>query len=109
MKALGVSPYQIIFLILLESVFQVTFACFFALLFGIPVAFYYQEVGMDLSVFMGTASLGGVAFDPTWYTRVESNSFTTPVVYMYIITAIAVIYPAIKAAVISPLDAIHHR
>jgi len=109
MKALGVSPYQIIFLILLESVFQVTFACFFALLFGIPVALYYQEVGMDLSVFMGTASLGGVAFDPTWYTLVESKSFTTPVIYMYIITAIAVIYPAIKAAVISPLDAIHHR
>jgi ABC-type lipoprotein release transport system permease subunit len=109
MKALGVSPFQIIFLILLESVFQVTFACFFALLFGIPVVYYYQEVGMDLSVFMGTATLGGVAFDPTWYCRIEPDTFTVPVFYMYVITAIAVIYPAIKAAVISPVKAIHYR
>jgi ABC-type lipoprotein release transport system permease subunit len=109
MKALGVSPFQIIFLILLESAFQVTFACFFALLFGVPITYYYQEVGIDLSVFMGTATLGGVAFDPTWYGRIEPDTFTTPVFYMYVITAIAVIYPAIKAAVISPVKAIHHR
>ena len=109
MKALGVSPFQIVLLIITETVIQVSIACVLALLTGIPVAYYYQVHGLDFSSFSGTATMGGVAFDPTWYTVITKQTFTTPVVYMYLISALAVIYPAVKAARIVPVQAIHHR
>ena len=109
MKALGVSPFQIVLLILTEAGIQVTIACLFALLTGMPVAYYYQEHGMDFSSISGTATMGGIAFDPTWYCIITEQTFTTPVFYMYFISGIAVIYPAIKAARIIPVKAIYYR
>jgi ABC-type lipoprotein release transport system permease subunit len=35
--------------------------------------------------------------------------FTTPVVTLVIVVVLAVLYPAIKAAAVRPVDAMHHQ
>ena len=54
-------------------------------------------------------SFSGIALDPIWYAELSLQSLLSPVVFLIIIASIAVIYPAAKAALISPVDAIHHH
>lgn len=108
MKAIGVSPWQVAVLIFYEAIIQSVAAGTLAVLFGVPVSLYYQDHGIDLSVISGGGTIMGVAFDPIMYCRLTASSVITPVIFLLIITALAVIYPAIKAAVIRPVQAIRH-
>ncbi len=110
MKAVGVSPWQIMALIAAEAMFQALFACALALAAGLPVSYYFQSHGIDLSSLAGPiqGSIGGVALDPVWYTNVTYDSVVQPLKFLVIIVGIAVIYPGVKAAVIQPVKAIHH-
>jgi ABC-type lipoprotein release transport system permease subunit len=109
MKAIGVKPFQIVRLIYLETMVQVTVASLLALSSGWLVARYLQKHGIDLSSISSGASFSGVAMDPIWYTYITREALVLPVVMLFIISAIAVIYPAFKAAFIQPVKAIHYR
>jgi len=109
MKAIGVSPGQVIALIFTEVMIQTTAAGGLALALGLPVSLYYQRHGIDLSGWTGTGTIMGVAIEPVWYCRVTPSTVFTPVVFLFIVAALAVVYPAVKAAVIRPVEAIHYR
>jgi len=109
MKAIGVTPWQIILLILLETTIQIIFAAILALVSGWSAAHYYQQYGLDLSNIASSASFGGIAMDPVWYAHVTTEALVTPVLFLFVIGLLAVIYPAIKAALIEPVKAIHYR
>ena len=109
MKAIGVTPWQILLLIYVETMAQVTVASIIALSSGWSVARYFQNNGIDLSAIAGSTSFGGVAIDPIWYAYVTKEAVIIPIVFLFIIAAAAVIYPAIKAAVIRPVKAIYYH
>lgn len=109
MKAIGVTPWQITALVFLETLVQVTAACLLALGLGWWSAHYFQANGIDLSGIASAASIGGVALDPVWYARVTPDALLLPIVFLLAIALLAVIYPAVKAAVIRPVAAIHYR
>jgi len=109
MKALGFSPWQIFGMIMLESQIQVVLAAIITLGVGIPLSLYYAEHGIDLTQFTGGFSFGGIALDPVWRSLLTPESVIIPVGMLFIVATIAVIYPAIKAAVIQPIEAIHHQ
>jgi len=110
MKAIGVSPWQIVRLIYAEAMIQVGIASTLALATGWWVSDYFATHGMDMSHLMdGSISFGGLAFDPIWYTYVSPESLWAPIIFLIIMTMLAVIYPALKAAWIKPLDAIYYR
>lgn len=109
LKAIGVSPGQVALLIYTEAMIQVAVACLMAVAFGLPVSLYYQHRGIDLSAWMSTGTIAGVALDPIWYCRVTVSSVVTPVVYLFAVAAAAVLYPTVKASVISPIKAIYYR
>jgi ABC-type lipoprotein release transport system permease subunit len=109
MKAIGVTPWQILLLVYVETMAQVTVASIIALSSGWPVARYFQNNGIDLSAIAGSTSFGGVAIDPVWYAYVTKEAVIIPIVFLFIIAAAAVIYPAIKAAVIRPVKAIYYH
>jgi ABC-type lipoprotein release transport system permease subunit len=44
-----------------------------------------------------------------WYSHVTVSSLVTPVFFLFVIAFIAVIYPAVKVALLQPLAAIHHQ
>ena len=109
MKAIGVTPWQLMTLIYAETMIQVVIASSISLASGWSAAHYFQKHGIDLSAIAGSTSFGGVAIDPIWNAHVTTETLALPVVFLFIIAAAAVIYPAIKAAVIRPVKAIHYH
>jgi len=110
MKAVGVSPWQIVRLIYAETLVQTIFASIVALIFGWWASSYLQLHGLDMSSFMsGSISFGDIAFDPIWYSYITPESLMTPIIFLVLIAMVAVIYPASKAAWIKPIDAIYYR
>ncbi len=110
MKAIGVRPWQIVRMIYAETLIQALFASLVALIFGWWFSDYLQDVGIDMSSFMsGSVSFADIAFDPIWYTYVTPESLITPIVFLFLIAMLAVIYPASKAAMIKPIDAIYYH
>ncbi len=109
MKAVGVTPWQLMLLIYAETAIQVVMASVIAVVFGWSLSRYLEENGIDLSSVADGASFGGVAMDPVWKAYLTTEAVIIPVVFLFIIAFIAVLYPAVKAAVIRPVSAIHHR
>ena len=110
MKALGFTPFNIFLLIQIEAVFQVTVAAVIALSVGVPLSVFSETHPLDLThLSQSSSSIGGVAFDPLWYTNVSWFSVVMPVLFLYLIAGLAIIYPSLKAALIRPLQAIYHR
>ena len=72
---------------------------------ALPVNLYLVSTGLDLSA-MGNMSIMGVAWDPIWRSTVTAETYAVPVTVLVIIVALAVVYPALRAAFIKPLDAI---
>lgn len=109
MKALGVRPWQLIRIIYAETFIQTLLASILGLLLGGSITCYFEKNGLDLSFLSDGVSFAGLALDPVWYAAWSFESLLTPIVFLFVMTAIAVVYPAIKAAVIRPVDAIHHH
>jgi ABC-type lipoprotein release transport system permease subunit len=109
MKALGVSPMQLVALVFAETFILTLLAAIIGLISGWWVSGYYQIHGIDLSGFAGPISFGGIAFDPLWYAAVTPKALIYPVLFLLIVAAVAVIYPAIKAALLRPVKAIYFR
>jgi ABC-type antimicrobial peptide transport system permease subunit len=108
MKALGVNPWQIVQLVFAEAILQAFVASVFALAVSAWLALLLQERGIDFSHMVSATSFAGIALEPIWYARVSFGSLALPIVFLFVMTLLAVIYPAIKAALIKPVDAIHH-
>lgn len=109
MKALGVTPVQVAVVVLIEVTGQAALAALFASMTGIPLAYYLQQRGLDLSFFMEGTSAFGVAIHPVWYALVNTRSVVFPLVTLIAIAFVAALYPGLKAAWFRPLEALHHR
>lgn len=109
MKAIGVTPVQLTMLIYVEALIQVMLASILALITGWMAANYFQQNGIDLSNIISGASFGGIALDPIWYAYVTTEAIATPIISLWIMTILAVLYPAIKAALTTPVKAIYYR
>ncbi len=108
LKALGVGPGRILGLILLEGGLQMSIAIVIALTLSVPGLAYLMHNGLDLSS-IGGMSFAGIAFDPVWRGVVTPMTIIGPVVILVLIVSLSVLYPAVKAARISPVDAMRHR
>jgi ABC-type lipoprotein release transport system permease subunit len=109
MKAIGVKPLQLVSLIYIEMMIQAFFAVILAMIVGSGLSWYLQQHGIDMSSLADGISFAGVAFDPVWHAALTVDSLVVPSFFLFVIAALAVLYPAIKVAVIKPLDAIHHQ
>jgi ABC-type lipoprotein release transport system permease subunit len=108
MKAIGVSPGSVLQLILIEGAIQALVAVVLALLLSVPALWYLVNVGIDLGS-LGGVSMMGMSLDPVWQGVVSAKTFAMPLTTMLIIIVLGILYPAIKAARITPLEAIHHQ
>jgi ABC-type lipoprotein release transport system permease subunit len=110
MKALGFSPWGLFAMIVVESMLQVTVAVFLALAVGLPLSLYFSHHPIDFSGFVQSSStIAGIAFDAKWYCVVTVNSVVLPILFLYLVAGLAILYPALKAAMLKPLAAIYHR
>jgi ABC-type antimicrobial peptide transport system permease subunit len=107
LKALGATPWRIIMDVAVEAIVLAALGTVFGTISGLAGSYYLQEVGLDLSIFAGTYSVGGVAFDPIWRATISAEMVYIPVVLMLIISLVASLYPAALAARLDPVKAIH--
>jgi ABC-type lipoprotein release transport system permease subunit len=108
LKALGAGPFDVLRLVLLESALQTGLAILVGVALSIPSLLYLSHTGIDLGKLAGISILG-IALDPVWRAEVNVDTFTRPILVLVLIVGIAVLYPALKAAWIRPVDAIHHH
>lgn len=109
MKAIGVRPWQLVRLIYLESLMQALIAAVLGGAAGSAFILYLQHHGIDLSSLADGFSFAGIALDPIWYASVTLPVIAIPIMFLFVMTLIAVIYPAAKAARLKPVEAINHR
>ena len=110
MKAVGFSGLRLFGLIFIETFFQVSIATLLAVGGGLPLSLYFEKHPIDFSFLLqGSSTIAGIAFEPQWYCQVTIDSVVLPVVFLYVVAMVAIIYPAVKAAMISPVEAIHHH
>jgi ABC-type lipoprotein release transport system permease subunit len=108
LKALGVGPFAVLELILVESAILTALAVAIGVAVSLPLLWFLVRVGIDLRALAGT-SVMGVAMDPVWRAFVDASVFTRPIVTLLAVVAVAVGYPALKAALIRPVEAMHYR
>jgi len=108
LKALGVSPFGVLRLILVESAIVTGIAVVVGVGLGVPGLIYLSEVGLNLSSLAGV-SIMGLAMDPHWRAVITPDVFRLPIVTLLAIVAVAVVYPALKASLISPIEAMRYR
>jgi ABC-type lipoprotein release transport system permease subunit len=108
LKALGVGPFDVLRLIAVESAIQTGLAILVGVSLAVPSIIYLSRTGLDLGRF-GDFSVMGIAMDPVWRAVVTTGVFSGPIVTLVLIVSAAVIYPAVKAAVIDPVRAMHHH
>ena len=108
LKALGVGPGMVLRLIFVETTIQTVLALAIGCLLSIPGLLYLTRVGINLAE-IGGISVYGLSWDPVWRASVTVNTYAGPVITFVLIVSVAVIYPALKAAFIRPVEAIHHN
>jgi ABC-type lipoprotein release transport system permease subunit len=107
LKALGVGPGGVFRLIVTESAMQTGLAIVAGSLLSLPLINYLANTGIDLGP-SGT-SIMGLAWDPVMRAVITRSSFTGPIMMLAIVVGLAILYPALKAAWIRPIRAMHHR
>ena len=75
---------------------------------AVPGIWYLSRTGIDLGK-LGGITIMGIAWDPIWRAAVSVGIFTGPILVLVLIVAVAVLYPALKAALIRPVEAMHHH
>ena len=106
MLALGVPPKVIRALIFTESFYLATIAAIIGLSLGGAIDWALVTYGLDFSVNGEGLSYGGVRLSARLYGVFELSAALMSVVALYLMTALAAIWPAIKAARIEPVEAI---
>ncbi len=110
MKAVGVTPGQIIQLTFIEAMMKTIAALVFTVGIGAPLTLYFQQHGIDLSGFMMKGmTISGVAFEPIIYPKITLSALFTPLFVLVAVVILAVIYPSVKGAIIQPVEAMHHN
>ncbi len=108
LKALGVGPGHVFTLVFMEGGLQTGIAIVVALALSVPGLAYLADHGLDLSG-LGGMSFAGMAIDPVWRAVVTPMTIIGPVVTLVVIVTVSVLYPALKAARISPVAAMRYQ
>jgi ABC-type lipoprotein release transport system permease subunit len=108
LKALGVEPRTVLALIAIESAIQTGIAIVVGLLLATPGLLYLERVGVDIASLAGI-SVMGIAMDPIWRAAITPSVFMIPIGMLVAIVSIAVVYPALKAALIRPVEAMRYH
>jgi ABC-type lipoprotein release transport system permease subunit len=109
LKALGFGPGRVFGLIVVESSLQTGLAILLGLVLSIPGLWFLIEVGINMATLGGSATVMGLAMDPVWRAVVTNYTFSMPVLILVVIVSLAVVYPAVKAAWIRPVEAMRHQ
>lgn len=108
LKAIGAGPGRVFALITVEAAIQTLLALVIGFTAALPGMWWMSTRGIDFGS-MGGMNMMGVSMRKIWYGIYDVSSVSGPVVMLIFMVGLAVLYPAIKAARISPVQAMRHR
>jgi putative ABC transport system permease protein len=105
-NALGMSPYQILSMFLLESFFLSVLGLGIGFTGGLLIISYLTRNGLDLSAWMVDMSFAGSHIDPVMQVVWTWNEFKNIAISLTVIVLLATLLPAVRAARMKPVDAL---
>ncbi|MCP4805780.1 MAG: ABC transporter permease [Proteobacteria bacterium] len=108
LKAIGYSPTQVFSMMMFEGLIQAGVAAVVGGLVAAGPMWYLQVHGMDVAGLSGVQMMG-VTMPPVWRGVYTLDTLMVPVVLLFFIVFMSVLYPALKAAWIRPVQAMHHQ
>ncbi len=108
LKAIGVGPLGVMALILAETAIQTGIALVLGIALSLPALLYLSTTGLNIAA-MASVSIMGASFNPIWKAILAPSLFSQPILILLFIVVVAVLYPALKAALIQPVTAMEHR
>lgn len=108
LKAIGYGPGQVLVMMLAEGLYQAVVAVGLGLVLASPGMWYLSTHGINVGV-LGGVQMVGMTMPTIWHGIFTVETASVPVVMLFFIVLGAVGYPALKAAWISPVEAMHSQ
>ncbi len=108
LKAIGFGPGHVLSMMVLEGLFQACVAVVAGLALAAPAMWYLSTYGIDVGV-LGGLQMAGMTMPAVWHGHYTVEGSSVPVIMLFVIVLGAVIYPALKAAWIRPVEAMQHQ
>jgi putative ABC transport system permease protein len=110
MMAIGITPFQVQVIILLEASLIAIFASVLAIIFGLLAVLYFQKTGFDLSTFVGeNFDANQINLGLVIYPKISIWPFLKVIGFSLVVVLLSVFFPAYRASRLSPLDALRSQ
>ncbi|MEQ1503253.1 MAG: ABC transporter permease [Myxococcota bacterium] len=109
LRALGLRPGRLVVLILVESVFLASLACAIGLTLGGLLDLYLVVHGVDFSAAISSFDFGGFSLDPVVHGAVHPDGIVVVTVAVFVVSILASVWPAVRAARLRPVEAIRQE
>jgi ABC-type lipoprotein release transport system permease subunit len=110
MLALGTTPRRLAGLVITEAALLGVFASAVGVALGLAIVVPLSSVGLDLTALTGgTMEVAGLPLDFTIYPDLDPAKLAIYVAGVWLLTVLAAVYPAYKAATLKPVDCLKHR
>ncbi len=106
-RALGASPWRIIRDVAIEGLVLGVVATVVGSILGGALCYFGAVNGFDFSSDQ-PLELAGIVVDPVVHVRVTPAVILFPIASMWVVSTLAALYPAVKAARINPVEAMTH-
>ena len=110
MLSLGTTPGKLAKLVLIESSFLGLIAALFGVGLGLLFNWPMMTTGIDLSqLYGGSIEVSGFAMDVIVYSDLDPVKVAFFVFGVWVLTVLAAVYPAFKAATLKPVECLQHQ
>ena len=108
LKAIGYGPLRVFVIMVAEGLLQAVVALVIGVSVALPGMWYLQTHGIHVGI-LGGLQMGGMTMPAIWQAHYALETARVPVIMLFVIVFAASFYPALKAARISPVEAMHHQ
>ncbi len=108
LKAIGYSPLQVFSMMMLEGLIQATVALGAGAAVAAPAMWYLAVYGIDVGA-LGGVTMVGMTMPAIWRAEFTPAVVSVPVIMLFFIVIAAVLIPATRAAMLSPVKAMSHQ
>lgn len=107
LKAIGLRPSRMVVMVVMESAFLAAISAAIGLVLGGMLDAYLVVYGLDFSASITEPiTFAGIAFDPVFKGAVRPGSVGLVVVAVFVVSILASLFPAFRAARLAPVEAI---